>query len=708
MTTLDAALQLAKRGFAVFPVCGIEGGRCTCGNDNCDKPGKHPFPKTQGFKDASKAPADVKAMWDRHPHANIGIACGPASGVWVLDIDAHQADANGEASLSILEAKHGRLPQTLTAKTGGGGWHFFFKYGGVEIRNKTGLAPGIDVRGEGGYVIAPPSVHASGRGYEWKAYLAAVEPAPEWLIKLVCPQQPSPRAAKNIVEGQRNSRLTSIAGGLRAHGADERSIFEELLRVNQTTCDPPLSQKEVAGIARSVASYPAGFELTDVGNGKRFATQHGTDAVYCYPWRTWLFWDGKRFRAEDDGEATRRAKSTAASIYAEATQAAVGNPERAKAIAKHAAASQQRPRMEAMLHMAQSELPAVPSSFDASDFLLNLDNGTLDLKTLTLCDHLRDDRITKLAPVALDPAARCPHWLAFLDRIYSGDAELIAFLQRAVGYSLTASTSEQVLFLLHGTGANGKSTLLETLLALMGDYARPTEFRTLLARDSSDAVRNDLAALVALRLVTSVEVGRGKRLDEAMVKQITGGDTITARRLFQEFFDFKPRFKLWLAANVQPEIRGVDEGIWRRVLMVPHDVFIPPEERDRDLPVKLIAELPGILNWAIEGLRAWRRIGLAPPDKVRAATAEYRADMDMLGDFLDARCAVGVGFHAATGALYSAYEGWAFDNGEEPVKKRTFGAMLKERGFRDDTMTIGGRKQRVKLGLALVCEEAPM
>ncbi len=359
-----------------------------------------------------------------------------------------------------------------------------------------------------------------------------------------------------------------------------------------------------------------------------------------------------------------------------------------------------------MLFMAQSELPIRPEEFDRDDLLLNVENGTLDLQSLTLREHRREDRITKLAPVRLEPAATCTHWLAFLERIYGGDRELIEFVQRAAGYSLTGETGEQVLFLLHGSGANGKSTLLETLLAMLGDYARPTEFRTLLSRENSEAVRNDLAALCGLRMVTAVEVGRGKRLDEATVKQLTGGDTITARKLYQEFFDFRPRHKLWLAANVKPEIRGTDEAIWRRVLLIPHEVTIPPDERDRGLPSKLRDELPGILNWAIEGLRAWRANGLAPPERVRAATAEYREEMDILGDFIAAKCVLDAKAYAPTGALYTDYESWCRDNGEDAVKKRTFSILLKERGFHDDIKLIGDKKQRVKLGLRLLVQES--
>ena len=426
------------------------------------------------------------------------------------------------------------------------------------------------------------------------------------------------------------------------------------------------------------------FSLTDVGNGERLAAHHGEDMRYCYPWKAWLAWDGDRFSQDDSGEAHRRAKLMAASIYEEAGRIAARDPDRAKAVAAWARLSQSRRGIEAALVMAQSELPVRTDELDANDNLLNLKSGTLDLLTLTHREHNRDDCITKLAPVEFDPDAKCPIWLAFLDRIYAKNKPLIAFMQRAVGYTLTGETSEQVLFLMHGSGKNGKSTMLETLGALLGDYARPTDFQTLLVKENSDKVRNDIAALVGLRLVTSVEVSKGKRLDEAVVKQLTGGDKITARFLHKEFFDFHPKFKLFLAANHKPHIQGVDEAIWRRVMLVPHLVTIPEKERDKKLVQKLHAELPGILNWALEGLRDWRANGLMPPDIVLKATGAYREEMDRLVEFLEAECEVNKDSRQLwtfTNDLYQRYDQWCLRNGDEPVTKRTFGTMLEERGF---------------------------
>jgi putative DNA primase/helicase len=421
-----------------------------------------------------------------------------------------------------------------------------------------------------------------------------------------------------------------------------------------------------------------------------------------------LVWDGRRWKPDDQGVIIQRCKEAAARIYEEAAEIAFSEPEGAKKTSMWGKQSLQKARLEAMAWAAQSELPVHPDTLDSDLMLLNLDNGTLDLRNCMLREHRREDLLTKLAPVTLDGEAECPKWLEFLDKITDGDAELISFLQRAVGYSLTGLTDEQCFFLLHGTGANGKSTFLDVLMALMGDYARPTEFRTLLHRERSEAVRNDLAALDGLRFVTAVEVGRGKRLDEAVIKQLTGGDVITARFLFGEFFDFRPAFKIFIAANAKPEIHGQDEAIWRRVHLVPFEVYIPEAERDKRLPNKLKAELPGILNWAVEGLVAFRKQGLDPPEKVLAATKAYREEMDLLLDFLEDRCITAEqlkrpvkAIYEAVGALYKEYVPWCENEGQKAVTPKTFGQLLAERGFPGGREQVCGRRQRVRYGLQL-------
>jgi putative DNA primase/helicase len=278
--------------------------------------------------------------------------------------------------------------------------------------------------------------------------------------------------------------------------------------------------------------------------------------------------------------------------------------------------------------------------------------------------------MTKVAPAPYDADAKCPTWLAFLARIMNGNQPLIDFLQRAVGYSLTGTTGERCLLFLYGIGANGKSTFLEVLRALLAEYAQQADFTTFLERKGDSGPRNDIARLFGARVVTSSEVGEGKRLNESLVKTLTGNDTVTARFLHAEFFEFSPQFKLWLAANHRPVIRGTDNAIWTRVRLVPFLVSIPEGERDLGLKDKLVAELPGILAWAVQGCLLWHEYGLGMPAAVQEATESYRRESDTLGAFLE-DCTVAEA-DAATKAteLYQAYKQWAEEAGEYQLTRR--------------------------------------
>lgn len=280
----------------------------------------------------------------------------------------------------------------------------------------------------------------------------------------------------------------------------------------------------------------------------------------------------------------------------------------------------------------------------------------------------------------------------FLERIFAGDGELISFVQRAVGYSLTGITSEHVVFLCWGKGANGKTTLVETLRSLLGDYGQQMPAETLLAKRHGGGITNDIARLRGVRLAAAQETGIGRRLDEALLKRLTGGDTVVARYLYGEYFEFVPTAKLWIATNHKPVITGTEEAIWRRIPLIPFTVTIPERERDSDLPTKLKDELPGILNWAIEGCLAWQqRRGLAPPDVVLGATAEYRQEMDTLGSFLDEGCVEDPNGEISVKDLYEKYSEWCKESGEYKHPKNTFGTRLTERGIQSGRTGAKGR-----------------
>ena len=427
---------------------------------------------------------------------------------------------------------------------------------------------------------------------------------------------------------------------------------------------------------------PGGNPLpfTDLGNAKRLALGSGSDIRYCHTWKKWLFWDGRRWIKDEIGEIHRRAKQAVIGMLFEA---ATADESQRKAIIAWQQKSEAEPRIRAMIKLAESEpgIPVHPSELDVDIWLLNCHNGTLDLRTRTLREHRREDLITKLVPVAHDPEGKCPIWLSFLDRAASGSTDLKNFLKRATGYSLTGSTREHCLFLLYGTGANGKTTFLEALRYELGNYGMQAAFDSFMTNLRGNGIRNDLARLAGARLVTATEGDDGRRLAESIIKHLTGGDTVTARFLYGEHFEFRPQFKLWLATNHRPVIRGTDEGIWRRIRLVPFTITIPPEERDPDLIDKLRGEAAGILNWALDGLTDYLSEGLKPPAEVIAATAEYREDQDILQHFIDSKCVMSPTAYSTAAQLYASYKSWREETGEHQISQRAFGLALREHGF---------------------------
>lgn len=425
---------------------------------------------------------------------------------------------------------------------------------------------------------------------------------------------------------------------------------------------------------------PSRFKLTDIGNAERFVDQHGDDLRYIHVQERFIVWDGSRYAPDETAEAYRRAVATVKGLYAEAS--AADDSALRKALAAHATRSEQTNRITAMVKAATwlDGVAVHTDDLDANPMLLNVQNGTVDLETGRLLPHTRANLITKLAPVTYDPAATCPTWTAFMDRIMGADDELISYLRRLTGYSLTGLTGEQMMAIPYGSGANGKSTMLETIAAILGDYAQQTPTDTL-TPTRQQGVPNDVARLRGARFVSAVETGEGNRLAESLVKQMTGGDRITARFLRQEFFEFTPSFKLFLATNHKPVIRGTDEAIWRRIHLIPFKVTIPEGERDPRLKQKLAAEASGILNWALAGCAEWQRDGLQPPPAVLAATQEYRDEMDVLAAFLEDRCLETTGAEVKSGEIYHAYKVWCEANGEYAITNKAFSIRLMERGF---------------------------
>jgi putative DNA primase/helicase len=430
---------------------------------------------------------------------------------------------------------------------------------------------------------------------------------------------------------------------------------------------PPGSVPDTERAAPSTATIAAPAtrddleRFSDLGNARRLVRLHGADLRHVRAQRRWLLWDERRWRDDATGEADRRAKAVVDQLYADA--AAASHEAQRKVLVKHAVASDSAQRVRSMLELASTESAVVlrVEQLDAGPWVLNLQNGTLDLRNGELRPHRRADYLTKLAPVRWDPGATAPRWARFLREITGADQDLAGFLQRAIGYSLTGDTGEQCLFFCHGQGANGKTVFLETVQAMLGpDYARTAAFEIFLDhhKRQAGAASPDLARLRGVRLVSASEAPGGLPLDEALIKQLVGGDTIAARHLYQETFEFRPAFKIWLRANHKPPVREQTHAFWRRMRLVPFGVTIPEARRERALAHHLRAELPGILAWAVRGCTAWQRDGLGEPAIVRQATAAYRAENDTFGEFLEARGTLDPHAWTATADLYKAFGSW--------------------------------------------------
>lgn len=421
-------------------------------------------------------------------------------------------------------------------------------------------------------------------------------------------------------------------------------------------------------------STPKMYSFDDMGNAERFCDYFGGFIRYSYVDKRWLYYDRRKWVSDRGGEIEKAAERSIQMMDAEAQLYDTGDPENPsdefKAFQKWRKRSRSSAAKKAMLEELHHHLPILPEQTDTDTTLLNAVNGYINLESGRLFEHEADRYMTKIVPVEYDPEAECPTWLTFLDTVFAGDEDLIRYIQKAVGYSLSGDTSEQCVFFLYGSGSNGKSTFLSTVRQICGDYAANVQPETIMVKPSSGGGANsDIARLKSARFVTSVEPNEGMRLNEGLIKQLSGEDPVTARKLYGDEFEFMPEFKLWMGTNHKPIIRGTDTGIWRRVHMIPFTVCIPDDKKDKQLPGKLRRELPGILAWAVRGYQLYKQDkGLKMPAAVYQAVAEYRHEMDSISQFLE-ECTE-PGGDVPANMLYAAYKDWA-RSGEQYVHTST-------------------------------------
>lgn len=400
--------------------------------------------------------------------------------------------------------------------------------------------------------------------------------------------------------------------------------------------------------------------LTDLEIADAILADHNESLRHCGPWGKWLVWDGRRWAEDRSGRALLLASRSVAKLDAQVHR--VG-------------------RINAGLALAAPRVSILPEDLDRDGMLLNCPNGTADLRSMELRPHSRADRLTKLCPTPFDPAARAPLWDRFLERILP-DSDVRSYVQRLIGYSVTGVVRDHVLPILYGAGANGKSTFLGVLRRVVGsDYAAEAAPDILMIR-SGNQHPTERADLAGKRLITSIEIEDGGRLAESLVKQLTGGDSLKVRRMREDFWSVEPTWKIFVAANHRPEVRGTDYAMWRRIRLIPFTVTIPPEEQVQDLGERLIAEAPGILAWAVAGCASWQEAGLGNPPAVLAATEEYRTEADPIGLWLAERCVKGDLCKARAGDLYQDYLAWLPGAvGGAPATQTSFGRRLTEMGF---------------------------
>jgi P4 family phage/plasmid primase-like protien len=447
-----------------------------------------------------------------------------------------------------------------------------------------------------------------------------------------------------------------------------------------------------------VGKQPA---LTDAGNAERFAERYQYEFIYVEKWKCWLHWNGIRWEKINQG-ISEFAINIAKDIFKELE--GVTDTDKQKRISAWAIQSQSVPRLDAMVKLAKGKLIIEPDKLDADTWVLNCQNGILDLKQGKLLPHDPQKLLTNLCDVVFGPEAKCPAWDNFLKDITSGDQELIDYLQRLVGYCLTGETVEQAMFIFEGPGANGKSTFLEAIKFVLGDYAEKAQTESFMKK-KNERINNDIAGFAGKRLVIASEIAKGRNLDEPLVKELTGGDSITARFLHKEYFTFTPQFKILVGLNDFPVIEGRDNGIWRRIRKIQFDYIVPKEKVDLFLMQKLQKEASGILAWALKGCMAWQKIGLAEPEFILSATQEYREDSDPIEQFISQNTEEGdkedPKFWAKCNAIFEDFNKFSQETGLHDISKKKFGREMAQHGYCSTSKWVDGKSSKVYQGLRI-------
>lgn len=686
-------------------------------------------PLLDKWGDAATTDITKIAEWSAmFPDCNWGAVTGTKSGIVVIDVDASHGGLE-----SWTELTHGKVLKTPTCLTGGGGLHIYFRLPpNTRVRNSASkIAPGIDVRGDGGQVVIPPSIHPSGELYKWKTGMAPWEidfiPVPVWLMRLLrsVSSWDGPALGETLVVGERNDNIYHYALALARLGSAAEFILSVMRNWVREQGYNDISDDEIrrtveSAIKKATAEgvngiTPADFIRSDADNAERLVRECKGDFIYIRG-MGWYYWDGLRWNNKNgESQIIRKAINVMEKVADEAREMAKDQNLRARASAqlRWAIQSKNLSRVRAMIALASThpDIERMSGDIDPPEtaYYLNFLNGVLDLRTGNLLPHAREYMITKLINYKYNPDAKCPVWEDSVRTALGGDEELISFFQRALGYSVSGDVSAQCFFICWGPdGNNGKSTMFEALQRIIGpDYVRPLSIEALTGQRDSSYVSTDLARMPGVRLAPVGEADVGHKFNSQTIKDITGGDTIKARFMREATFEYVPVFKVWMRTNYKPATHDLSPAFLRRVKIIPFEHQIPPEKRKdpRIIHDELDNEAEGILAWLVRGFREYWEHGLGEPQRIKAAVSEYVEENDLVKQFLN-ECTVEGGKVKAS-VLYSTFVAWCKENGYKfMLNSRAFGTrvgrILAARGLQ--STVSGGRT--VWVGISLTDEMA--
>lgn len=677
------AFKLLTLGFSVIPSGGGE---------------KHKAPLVNWRDYQTTAPDEGQLeAWERELKPQLwGIVTNDR--VAVIDADTPKIKAALEVKL--------REPHVSTPRGGG---HWYIDTTGHPLKTVAGLLPGLDIRGVGGFVnIVGTRLAYTDKGVEYPTadYTINKLPVPDdnlipWgklprrilaALNSSKPEALKSRPVKPLVDGSRHFDLISYIGKWRKRGFSQDEIEIQAFALNKASIDS-LPEDEVVKMTRQYEGQQLGsdqqsFNLTDYGNAERLVSLYGDDIRYSPERKAWLIWNGKVWVWDLGGvRIAKLAKKTVRNIYREAADESDDNTR--KELVKHARASERQVRIDAMIRSTESE-PGIAVSLadlDSNHWLLNVNNGTIDLRNGVLKPHKRADLITEILSIGYDPEATSTVWDTFLHRIFNDNTDLIAYIQRALGYSITGDQSEQVFFFCYGHGWNGKSTLLNACRLVLGNYAAqvpPTAF--MVDKAKRGGPDEAIASLKNKRLICSTELEGGQRLAVGLVKRMTGGEPLWCEHKFERGYNFQPTHKLWLSGNHEPVITDTTNSIWYRLKKIPFTIEIPEGDRKKGYADYLASEYnAAILTWLVHGCMAWRKAGdLEEPEAVKQAVAEYRDQQEILHDYLIERCLFQKNTTIDQKSLYADYKKWAEDNDVNAIGKLTFRTRILEKGVTAD------------------------